>query len=136
MGIVNEFKEFNAELKNRFWSVSSISSKNELIVSLWWDDPFLIHNPTEEKYIYISNVERWSGLGNKEFRENLDKAADANLKIRAVATELKNKTDIEFIKQGKDASKYPKKFTARKDLIGVLTKWDGVNFEFEFSLDQ
>lgn len=136
MGIVNEFKEFNAELKNRFWSVSSISSEKELIVSLWWGAPFLIQNSTEEKYIYIGNVERWSGPGNREFRGNLDKAANSNLKIRAVATELKNERDIEFIRQGKDASKYRKKFTARKDLIGVLTKWDGVNFEFEFVLDK
>lgn len=34
MGIVDEFKKFNAELKNPNWSVSSISSNNELIVSL------------------------------------------------------------------------------------------------------
>lgn len=39
MGIVAEFKKFDAELKNSNWSVSAINSKNELIVSLWGHAP-------------------------------------------------------------------------------------------------
>lgn len=136
MGIVDEFKKFKAELKNRNWSVSSISSDHELIVSLWGHSPFLNKHPTERKYIYTSNVNRWSGPGNNEFRANLDKAANENLKIRPVLTTLKKLEDLKFIQEGKDASQFPKKFNAKKDWIGALTKWDGVNFEIEFVLDQ
>lgn len=136
MGIVDEFKKFDAELKNQNWSVSSINSHNELIVSLWGHRPLLHRHPTERKYIYTDNIDRWSGLGNKEFRVNLDRAAEENLKVRPILSTLKNLSDLEFIQQGQDASKFPKKFNAKTDWIGTLTKWDGVNFEFEFVLEQ
>ena len=48
VGIVSEFKKFNANLKNPNWSVSSINSNNELIVSLWGHKPLLSKHPTEK----------------------------------------------------------------------------------------
>ena len=41
VGIVSEFKKFDADLKNPNWSVSSISSNKELIVSLWGHKPLM-----------------------------------------------------------------------------------------------
>jgi hypothetical protein len=43
------------------WSVSSISSNNELIVSLWGHKPLLFKHPIERKQIYRDRIDRWSG---------------------------------------------------------------------------
>ena len=51
VGIVSEFKKFDADLKNPNWSVSSISSNNELIVSLWGHKPLMSKHPTERKQV-------------------------------------------------------------------------------------
>lgn len=136
MGIVDEFRKFKAELKNQNWSVSSINSDNELIVSLWGHKPLLEKHATEKKQVYRDSVERWSGHGNTEFRLNLDKAFKNNLTVRPVLVTLQNLSDLKFIQAGEDASHYRKKFNAKTNWIGTLTKWDGVNFEFEFILDQ
>ncbi|BBF76395.1 hypothetical protein J569_0917 [Acinetobacter sp. 907131] len=48
---------------------------------------------------------------------------------------LNDSSDFQHILDGKDGSKYSKKFNAKKDWIGELTVWDGINFEIEFRLD-
>lgn len=135
MGIVDEFKKFNAELKNPNWSVSSISSNNELIVSLWGHKPLLFKHPTERQQIYRDRIDRWSGNGCNEFKKNLDFAFKEKLKIRPIISMLNDSSDFQHILDGKDGSKYSKKFKAKKDWIGELTVWDGINFEIEFRLD-
>ncbi|MEG0342971.1 MAG: hypothetical protein RR633_12370 [Acinetobacter sp.] len=136
MGIVAEFKKFKADLKNPNWSVSSISSNNELIVSLWGHKPLLSKHPTERKQIYKDNINRWSGNGRNEFKKNLDLALKENLKIRPIIAMLNNSTDFQYILNGDDASQYPKKFNAKTNWVGELTIWDGANFEITFGLDQ
>ncbi|KAF1026848.1 MAG: hypothetical protein GAK29_01043 [Acinetobacter bereziniae] len=136
MGIVAEFKKFNAELKNSNWSVSSISSNNELIISLWGHKPLLSKHPTERKQIYRDNIDRWSGNGRNELKKNLDLALEEKLNIRPVITMLNNYLDFQQVLTGKDASKYPKRFNAKIDWIGELTIWDGTHFEIVFELEQ
>ena len=135
MGIVDEFKKFNAELKNPNWSVSSISSNDELIVSLWGHKPLLSKHPTERKQIYRDCIDRWSGNGCNEFKRNLDLAFAAKLKIRPIISMLNNSSDFQHILAGKDASQYSKRFNAKIDWIGELKVWYGTNFEIEFRLD-
>ena len=132
MGIVDEFKRFNAELKNPNWSVSSISSNDELIVSLWGHKPLLSKHPTERKQIYRDRIDRWSGNGCNEFKRNLDLAFAAKLNIRPIISMLNKSSDFQHILDGKDASQYPKRFNAKIDWIGELKIWDGTNFEIEF----
>lgn len=136
MGIVAEFKKFNAELKNPNWSVSAISTNNELIVSLWGHKPLLSKHPTDRKQVYKDNINRWSGNGRNEFKNNLDLALNENLKIRPIIAMLNNSSDFQYILKGEDASQYPKRFNAKTNWIGELTIWDGTNFEIVFGLDQ
>ncbi|MHC3124146.1 MULTISPECIES: hypothetical protein [Acinetobacter] len=135
MGIVTEFKKFNADLKNPNWSVSSINSNNELIVSLWGHKPLLTKHPTERKQIYRDCINRWAGNGRNEFKRNLDIALEKNLIIRPIIAMLNNTNDFRFILDGNDASQYPKRFNAKTDWIGELIIWDGIYFEIEFRLD-
>ena len=135
MGIVYEFKKFNAELKNPNWSVSSISLKNELVVSLWGHNPLLSKHPTERKQIYRDRIDRWSGHGSNELKRNLDITLKEKLKVRVIISLLNKKEDFKYILEGEDASKYPKKFHAKTDWIGDLKVWDGINFEIEFQFE-
>ncbi|MFU9044807.1 hypothetical protein ACNAUY_00085 [Acinetobacter tibetensis] len=136
VGIVSEFKKFNADLKNPNWSVSSINSNNELIVSLWGHKPLLYKHPTERKQVYRDRIDRWSGNGRNEFKKNLDRAFEENLKIRPIIAMLNDSADFQNILDGKDASQYPKRFNAKTNWIGELIVWDAVQFEIVFSLDQ
>lgn len=133
MGIVAEFEKFDARLRNRFWSVSSINTNNELVVSLWGHEPFYTLCDQHKKVVYKDNIDRWSGHGNKELRRNLDKTFKENLHVRHVVSKLKKESNLELINQGAAASKFPKTCSAETNWIGKLTKWDGVNFEFEFT---
>jgi hypothetical protein len=135
LGIVDEFKKFNAELKNPNWSVSSISPNNELIVSLWGHKPLLSRHPTERKQIYRDRIDRWSGNGCNELKKNLDLAFSQQLKIRPIISMLNNPSDFQYILEGKDASQYSKRFNAKRDWIGELKVWDGIHFEIEFRLE-
>lgn len=135
MGIVAEFKKFGAELKNPNWSVSSINSKRELVVSLWGHSPLFKKHPTERKQIYKDNINRWSGNGRNEFKINLNEAFSSHLRIRTVLAILKNSEDFKYILDGKDGSKFSKNFYAKTTWIGELILWDGENFEIEFCLE-
>ncbi|MEN8401190.1 hypothetical protein, partial [Acinetobacter towneri] len=110
VGIVSEFKKFDADLKNPNWSVSSISSNNELIVSLWGHKPLLSKHPTERKQVYRDRIDRWSGNGRNEFKKNLDLALEEKLKIRPIIAMLDKSSDFQNILDGKDGSQYPKRF--------------------------
>ena len=136
VGIVSEFKKFDADLKNPNWSVSSISSNNELIVSLWGHKPLLSKHPTERKQVYRDRIDRWTGNGRNEFKKNLDLALEEKLKIRPIIAMLDKSSDFQNILDGKDGSQYPKRFNAKTNWIGELTIWDGIQFEIVFSLEQ
>ena len=135
MGIVAEFKKFDAILKNPNWSVSSMSTKNELVVSLWGYKPLLNWDSKTRTQIYKDCIDRWSGNGRNEFKTNLDIAFKKNLNIRAVIVMLNNSADFINILNGADASQYPKEFNAKQTWIGVIEKWDGINFEIHFKQD-
>ena len=49
---------------------------------------------------------------------------------------LDKSSDFQNILDGKDGSQYPKRFNAKTNWIGELTIWDGIQFEFGFSLEQ
>ncbi|BAP15625.1 hypothetical protein Y017_07425 [Alcanivorax sp. 97CO-5] len=127
MGIKDCFAKYGATLKNVNWSVSAENTEGELVVSLW--NQFFTP-PTNGKISYIDKVNRWSGHGNAEFRERIQKAYATNQPVRVV---IARTNDENAIRRGDDASKLKNQFHVREDWVGKVTLWDGDNFEIEFS---
>ncbi|MGS2743214.1 hypothetical protein ACU6TU_06400 [Halomonas sp. LS-001] len=127
MGIKDCFAKYGAKLKNVNWSVSAENPKGELVVSLW---NHFFTSTGNGKITYIDRVTRWSGHGNAEFRERIQKAYETDQPVRVV---IARTIDEEAIRRGDDASKLKNQFHVREDWIGKVTLWDGDNFEIEFS---
>lgn len=81
------------------------------------------------KIKYIDKVTRWSGHGNAEFRERINKAYETDQSVRAV---IARTNDEEAVRHGNDASKLKNQFHVREDWIGKVTLWNGDDFEIEF----
>lgn len=129
MGISDEFKKFGAKQKNIQWSVSAFNDKDELVVSIWGYQPLLVFNKESRIQIYKDKVSRWSGLGNQEFRKNIEIAYLKNLKVRPIITLSKN---FEEILKGADGSQFKNTFNAKLNWVGIVKLWDGENFIIEF----
>ena len=129
MGISDEFKKFGAKQKNIQWSVSAFNDKDELVVSIWGHQPLLVFNKGSRIQIYKDKVSRWSGLGNQEFRKNIEIAYLKNLKVRPIITLSKN---FEEILKGTDGSQFKNTFNAKLNWVGIVKLWDGENFIIEF----
>jgi hypothetical protein len=130
MLISESFRCFKAKQNNVQWSVSAISENNELVVSLW--DQFFQKSDNGTN-TYVDKVSRWSGLGNKEFIRNLTLAHKEKLKVRAVVAKSR-RPDI--VASGVAASSLGNTFHPKRDWLGKITKWDGDNFEIEFSKEK
>jgi hypothetical protein len=120
------FSKYGAKLKNVNWSVSAENASGELVVSLW-RHRFL--KPEADSIRYQDYVDRWSGHGNKEFRERISKAFSCKQVVRAVIAKTSN---IEAVNNGADASNFVNDYHIRKDWLGQVTEWDGNNFEITF----
>ena len=129
MGISDEFKKFGAKQKNIQWSVSAFNDKDELVVSIWGHPPLVVFNKESRIQIYKDKVSRWSGLGNQEFRKNIEIAYLKNLKVRPIITLSKN---FEEILKGADGSQFKNTFNAKLNWVGIVKLWDGENFIIEF----
>ncbi|MEJ7929886.1 MULTISPECIES: hypothetical protein [Ramlibacter] len=115
LGINAAFAAYGAVLKNPQWSVSAWTPSGELVVSLW--DHHFRKGAPPGMMDFADSFARWSGHGNKEFRENLSKAYAAESRIRLVVA----KTDqIAHVEAGEDASKIGKEFFLRDDLVGLV----------------
>ncbi|QBQ53840.1 hypothetical protein [Nitrosococcus wardiae] len=126
MGIADEFAKFDAKLKNVNWSVSAENTSGELVVSLW---KHFFEKPEGGKIKYVDAVSRWSGYGNKEFRERIVKAYETDQVVRVVIARTSNE---DVVRRGEDASQLKNSFGAKLDWIGSITNWDGENFTIEF----
>ena len=129
MGIQSCFNEYDCTLKNLNWSVSSFNGKGELVVSLWYQ---FFRRTAPEKLTYIDRTSRWSGHGNTEFINNLDKGFAENVIVRVVIARTDNEAAV---RDGRDASKLKNKFYTKPSWVGRITVWDGDNFEIEFRVE-
>ena len=127
MGISDEFRGYGAKLKNIYWSVSAENDKGELILSLW---SHYFEKANGKTIRYTDNASRWSGPGNKEFRNRMDKAYKTSQNIRVVIATTNNEVAVN---SGSDASKLKNSFHARKNWVGKVILWDGENFQIEFT---
>jgi len=126
MGISAEFGKFGATLKNVNWSVSAENPGGELVLSLW---KHFFKPPQDGKIRYVDSISRWSGHGNKEFKERLAKAYRNQQVVRTV---ISRTSDEDAVRRGEDASTLKNSFGAKLDWVGLVVHWDGDNFTIEF----
>ena len=125
MGIVAEFARYNATLVNKIYAVSALT-ETELVASLWLH---LLTTQADGSWIYKDRVSRWSGNGNKLFREHLAIAIAEGRPVRIVIA----KTDSPaLVAAGGDASKAKNTYKARPERIGRFESFDGEAFKIMF----
>jgi hypothetical protein len=79
--------------------------------------------------VFEGSGDRWSGLGNIEFRINIEKAYTLGSDIRLVISQTK---EVASVEAGKDASKVKKEFFTKEDVVGKVTEWDKTNYAITF----
>lgn len=108
LGLTAAFAKYGASLLNPQWSVTAWAPDGSLVVSLW-DHHYRKGAPGTMEFAGSAN--RWSGHGNREFRENVAKAFAAHSQIRLVIV----KTDeIARVAAGEDAGRVRKEFSFAK----------------------
>jgi hypothetical protein len=127
LGIKEAFARYKAGLRNPQWSVSAWAPDGSLVVSLW-DHHHRKGAPGTMEF--VGSVDRWSGHGNKEFRENVAKAYAEKSKVRLV---IARTDEVERVEAGEDGSTIKKDFHIRDDLVGKVTEFDGTNYVFCFT---
>jgi len=126
LGIKDAFMKYRAVQRNVQWSVSAWNLEGELAVSVWAHHQRPNTPGAMEFEAYAS---RWGGPGNKEFRENVQRAFETNASLRLVIA----KTDeIKRVEASEDASKIKKEFSVRAELVGTVVAWDGDRYLFRF----
>lgn len=127
IGISEAFRKYGATLKNVNWSVSSWTDDGTLVVSLW--NHHHIKGSPPGILAFGDRFDRWSGLGNAEFRANVTRAHKDGA---AVSLVIARTVEPERVQRGEDGSKIPKTFAVRDDLIGRVTQIDGEDYVIEF----
>lgn len=126
LGIKDAFMKYRAVQRNVQWSVSAWNPDGELAVSVWAHHQLPNTSGAME---FEASASRWAGHGNKEFRENVQRAFETNASLRLVIA----KTDeIKRVEASEDASKIKKEFSVRTDLVGKVVEWDGERYLFRF----
>ena len=78
---------------------------------------------------FADTFDRWSGHGNKEFRENVAKAYAEGSRVRLVIVKTSETPRVEA---GDDASNIDKEFFVRDDLVGEVSELEGNQYVFRF----
>ena len=126
LGFAESFAKYGAKLRNVNWSVCAEAPDGSLVVSFWSHH---FKKDADGSLICADTAARWFGPGRNEFCERFAKAFSAKQPIRVV---IATTSEPERVDAGEDASKLPKTFTVRKDLVGEISKFDGENFEVKF----
>ena len=126
LGISAAFARYGASLKNPQWSVSAWAPNANLVVSLW--NHHYRRGPSNTME-FADSVERWTGPGNKEFRRNIEKAFRNRIPVSLVVVST---VETERVQAGEDASRIPKDFDSREDLIGEVIFYNGIEYVIQF----
>lgn len=126
LGFAEAFAKYGAKLKNPNWSVCDQAADGSLAKSFWQ------HHITREGdgLVCRDRFERWSGPGRNELRRCLEQALTSHQPIRVVIaiTPFPERVDA-----GGDASKIPKTFSVRQDLVGQVVAVDDEGFTVTFT---
>lgn len=126
LGLKAAFARYGAALRNVQWSVSAWNDNGELVVSMWHHHT---HRGPPETLEFADSADRWAGPGDKEFRENLDRAYREKSRVRLV---IARTSEVARVEAGEDASKIKKEFHPREDLVGEVIAWDGTRYAIRF----
>lgn len=126
LGITDAFARYGATLRNPQWSVSAWAPDGSLVVSIW-EHHYQKGPPGTMEF--ADSLARWSGHGNREFRDNLARAHAEGSRLRLVIVRASNTAAVDA---GEDASKIPKEFFVRDDLVGAVQELDGDRFVLRF----
>jgi hypothetical protein len=127
LGFAEAFARYGAKLRNVQWSVCAVSSKGELVVSLW--EELFDKKAIDGALHYRDTFSRWSGPGNNELRQAVAEALSSQQRVRAVIAHAKEPGGLE---SGVAGSHIKKTFSIRDDLIGTVQSIDGDDFVFRF----
>jgi hypothetical protein len=127
IGISEAFRKYGATLNNINWSVSAWTEDGALVVSLW--NHHNLKGSRPGVLAFGDRFDRWSGHGNKEFRTNVARALETGAIVRLV---LARTVETDRVQRGEDASKIPKTFSVRNNLVGRVALIDGENYVIEF----
>lgn len=127
LAFAKAFAAYGAKLRNVQWSVCAEAPDGSLVVSLWQHH---FEPPKNGEVVCRDSFARWSGPGNKEFRERVTKAFAANQPVRVV---IAHSDDVSSIQEGNDASTTRKSFSIREDWHGRVLSIDGDNYAFVFT---
>lgn len=129
LGMKEAFAKFGAVQRNVQWSVSAWTPKGELVISVWAHHQ---RPKTPGTMEFEGNASRWNGPGNREFRENVQRAFDVGSTLRLVIAKTE---EIGRVEASEDASQIKKGFSVREDLVGCVSEWDGDRYVFRFVKD-
>jgi hypothetical protein len=87
------FAKYGTKLKSVNWSVSAENDQGQLILSLW---KYRFEKPDGKTLPNRDFVDRWSGNGNKEFRQRIDKAFKSKPVVRVVVART---NDIDVVER-------------------------------------
>lgn len=128
LGFVEAFSKYGATLKNPMWAVSAIAGDGAIVISCWHH-----YFKKAEKGVlpYDDMLSRWNGnsLGNSLLRQHVTDAFEKKIPVRLVVAKTDHTDEVDH---GHDASKVPKTFHIREDLVGTVTLFDGDRFVIEF----
>lgn len=126
LGIKEAFERYGATLHNVQWSVSAWTPSDELVVSIWQHH---YRQGPDGSMEFADSLARWGGPGNTEFRRNLERAhrEDKPLRLVIVSTAYPDR-----IQAGEDASKVPKQFDPREDVVGRVARLEGDRYVLRF----
>ena len=127
LGFKDAFARYGATLRNVQWSVSAWAPDGALVVSVWAHHYRPGPGGTAE---YVDTAGRWSGPGNREFRDNVAVAFAEKRPLRLVVATT---TDTALVQSGVNASKSSKDFDVRPDLVGEVAEFDGERYVFRFA---
>lgn len=128
MGITlsSAFAHFGAEPRNIQSSVSAYTPEGVLVISLWQQ----YFSRSDLGPVYIDRLSRWPDrIGNKWLQQDLEQAKQINAPIRAIIVIA---SDPALVDAGGDASKMKKEFFIPRWESGLLSKYDGDEFEIQF----
>lgn len=124
--IADAFSAYGATLRDVDSSVSAWVPDGSLVVSLWGHH---YRKGPGKTFEYADSIERWSGPGNQELKENLAKAFAERSPVRLVVARTLETARVEA---GEDPNRIPADYESRTEQVGTVIEFDGNDYVIRF----